>query len=64
MNEQFRAEMPASMKWMTTGPDAGRCYKLDAPLSQGKGWKEHYYLYPIPVTQLVLNEQLRQNPGW
>jgi len=52
------------MKWMTTGPDAGRCYKLDAPLSQGKGWKEHYYLYPIPVTQLVLNEQLRQNPGW
>jgi hypothetical protein len=28
------------------------------------GWKEHYYLYPIPKDQLVLNEKLTQNVGW
>ncbi len=25
---------------------------------------EHYYLWPIPSDQLVLNPQLEQNPGW
>lgn len=25
---------------------------------------DHYYLYPIPSNQLVLNKQLKQNPGW
>ncbi|MCO5239415.1 MAG: RagB/SusD family nutrient uptake outer membrane protein [Chitinophagaceae bacterium] len=28
------------------------------------GWLEHYYLYPLPITQLVLNPQLVQNPGY
>lgn len=33
---------------------------LDKPL----GWLEHYYLYPIPMKDLVLNPQLKQNPGY
>lgn len=33
---------------------------LDPP----KGWLDHYYLYPIPLNDLVLNPQLEQNPGY
>ena len=28
------------------------------------GVPEHYYLYPIPSEELVLNSNLEQNPGW
>jgi hypothetical protein len=28
------------------------------------GWKDHYYLYPIPKDQLILNTKLIQNAGW
>jgi len=28
------------------------------------GFLEHYYLYPIPMKDLVLNPQLTQNPGY
>ena len=28
------------------------------------GWLEHYYLYPLPLKELVLNPQLEQNPGY
>lgn len=27
-------------------------------------WPEHYYLYPIPRQECVLNPQIEQNPGW
>ncbi len=27
-------------------------------------WPEHYYLYPLPSDQIVLNPQLKQNPGY
>lgn len=27
-------------------------------------WPEHYYLYPLPRTECVLNPQLEQNPEW
>lgn len=33
-------------------------------LDKPKGWLEHYYLYPVPMNQLVLNPQLEQNPGY
>lgn len=59
-----KAGMPAELKWVGSGPDAGRCYRIDDPLSQGKGWKDYYYLYPIPKNQVVLNSKLKQNPGW
>ena len=28
------------------------------------GFLSHYYLYPLPTNQLVLNENLDQNPDW
>lgn len=31
---------------------------------QPKGFLDHYYLYPIPIKELVLNPQLKQNPGY
>lgn len=34
------------------------------PVKEGYGWKEHYYLYPLPLNDLALNPQLKQNPGW
>ncbi len=34
------------------------------PVKEGKGWKWYYYFYPIPPTELALNPQLTQNPGW
>lgn len=56
--------MPATLKWIVAGPDEGRCYRIDDPVSQGRGWKDYYYLYPIPLNQTVLNDKLKQNPGW
>lgn len=29
-----------------------------------KGFLNHYYLYPIPIKELVLNPELEQNPGY
>ena len=28
------------------------------------GWLSHYYLYPLPLNDLALNKELKQNPGW
>lgn len=28
------------------------------------GWQDKYYLYPLPIEDLVLNENLKQNPGY
>lgn len=33
-------------------------------LDKPKGWLDHYYLYPIPLKDLVLNPELKQNPGY
>ena len=27
-------------------------------------WNDKLYLYPLPVSELTLNPQLTQNPGW
>lgn len=29
-----------------------------------KGFLEHYYLYPIPMKELMINPNLKQNPGY
>jgi hypothetical protein len=42
------------------GKPEGYVQYNSAPL----GWKEHYYLYPLPKDQLILNPKLSQNPGW
>lgn len=40
--------------------DEGYIYFYNKPL----GWQEHYYLYPLPLKQLALNDKLEQNPVW
>ncbi len=30
----------------------------------GKGWLDKYYLLPLPLNDLALNPNLKQNPGW
>ncbi len=42
----------------------GYIYVQPDPLTQGLGWLDQYYLYCIPTEELLLNENLTQNPGW
>lgn len=42
----------------------GNLYLFNDPLKEGKGWLEKYYLYQVPTTEIVLNPNLTQNPGW
>lgn len=44
--------------------DVGRVVCVGDFMQQGKGWKDIYYLNPIPQKQLTLNDKLEQNPGW
>lgn len=39
-------------------------YGYGAYFGKPSGWLEHYYLYPLPLNNLMLNEALEQNPGW
>ncbi|HEX5553290.1 MAG TPA: RagB/SusD family nutrient uptake outer membrane protein, partial [Chitinophagaceae bacterium] len=32
--------------------------------SQKKEWDDYKYYYPIPYNEIVLNPNLKQNPGW
>lgn len=47
-----------------TSDDIGRVVCVGDFVSQGKGWKDNFYLNPIPKTQLTLNTNLVQNQGW
>ena len=38
-------------------------YYLD-PVKAGKGWKDAYYLFPIPTEEIGLNSELTQNAGY
>ena len=60
----WQGGLPSSLKFITSGKDSGRCYVWDDPVASGKGWIDYYYLYPIPTTQLALNPNIKQNPGW
>ena len=42
----------------------GHIYLCQDPKSVGKGWVDKYYLEPIPSGEILLNENLSQNPGW
>ncbi|MDR1672837.1 MAG: RagB/SusD family nutrient uptake outer membrane protein [Bacteroidales bacterium] len=41
--------------------DSGRVVIFETP---NPGWLNKYYLYPIPLDDLTLNENLYQNPGY
>ncbi|MEG1545367.1 MAG: RagB/SusD family nutrient uptake outer membrane protein [Tannerellaceae bacterium] len=47
---------------VTDGPSAneGYVYFFEKPL----GWLDKYYLYPLPLNQLALNNNLKQQSGW
>lgn len=47
---------------VTGGPNGneGYVYYFEQP----SGWQKHYYLYPLPLKQLALNKNLKQNPDW
>jgi len=47
-----------------TSDDIGRVVCVGDFVQQGFGWKDYYYLNPIPKTQTILNSNLEQNPGW
>lgn len=42
----------------------GNVFLFNDPLKEGKGWLEKYYLYQVPTTEILLNPNLEQNPGW
>ncbi|WP_289053209.1 RagB/SusD family nutrient uptake outer membrane protein [Carboxylicivirga marina] len=44
--------------------DIGRVVCMGDFVSQGLGWKPEYLLNPIPQDQIILNDNLEQNPGW
>jgi starch-binding outer membrane protein, SusD/RagB family len=56
-----------------TTPFSGFALKLDRAGDAGRisingtptdGWKDGFYLYPIPKNQLTMNPDLKQNPGY
>lgn len=50
------------------GNDAGRIIIYGTPrkpeLGIPTGWIDKYYLSPLPISDLILNDKLQQNPGW
>lgn len=68
-------EMPMSLtgvKWRDTDYETkwsdASSKTMDAEgciiYEQGRVWEEKHYLYPLPIDQLKLNPNLKQNPGW
>ena len=37
---------------------------IDASDAQIRTYEAKHYFYPIPTTQLTLNKNMKQNPGW
>ncbi|MEG1564044.1 MAG: RagB/SusD family nutrient uptake outer membrane protein [Bacteroides sp.] len=51
------------------GGDKGRIVIYGTPENPNQGtpnpgWIDKYYLAPLPINDLLLNEKLEQNPGW
>lgn len=44
--------------------DEGYIFLESDPLVEGKGWLDKYYLYQVPTDQIVLNPEIKQNPGY
>lgn len=42
----------------------GNLYLFNNPVKEGKGWLDKYYLHQVPTTEILLNPELTQNPGW
>lgn len=53
-------------EWKTKWTNPGLATNADGCLiyESGRQWAERNYLYPLPVDQLQLNPNMKQNPGW
>lgn len=51
-------------EWGHRWLDLKRTGQADTTLYTKKGWDRHDLLYPIPVTELLADPNLRQNPGY
>lgn len=50
-----------NLKIVDDGKGGGRICLFGNP---NPGWRNKYYLYPLPINDLTLNENLEQNPGY
>ena len=71
MNEQYAARIELFAEWGHRWLDLKRTGKIDdvmtaaTPLKNGGGqWHSYQQYYPIPLTELQLNPNLVQNPGY
>lgn len=53
---EFEKEWPS----VSSPVNADGCLILES----GRIWNDKHYLYPLPTDQLLLNPNLKQNPGW
>ena len=60
----FITEADINPQASVSAEDVGRVVCVDDFMRQGKGWHDYYYLNPIPGNQIILNENLHQNPEW
>lgn len=60
----FVTESDINPQASVNSEDVGRVVCVGDFIRQSKGWQDYYYLNPLPKTQLILNENLVQNPGW
>lgn len=63
-NQFFLNEETGQPVGMTGDMDEGYIYLEADPIASGQGWQERYYLYQVPTTEILLNPNLTQNPGW
>lgn len=63
-NSLFISESDVNPAASVFAEDVGRVVCVGDFIGQGKGWKDTYYLNPIPKYQITLNDKLEQNPGW
>ena len=70
--EEEMPMIPTGVKWRGTEYETkwsdASSKTMDAEgciiYEQGRVWEEKHYLYPLPIDQLKLNPNLKQNPGW
>ena len=39
-------------------------FRYEKVLLEERNWEDKMYLYPIPLSEQILNNNLGQNPGW
>ena len=59
----LNAVEPGLPKWSIPDFSAMEKAGLIAPMSQ-RMWNDRQYLWPIPTKEVLINENLEQNPGY